>query len=224
MRNDEESERGGRDLNPGTSQENGAVGGINEPAHATAEACFAAGERPSKRLLAHLSSEDCGMLAVWHGDLSITEDGRVIRASTGRDGTHKHPRGYRTVWVECGGRNNHFQVLAHRLVYRHFHGSIPKGLTVNHLDGDKANNHPANLELATHKRQAAHARDVLGSGLGERNGRSKLTEAMVERIRYAHKAGGISFAKLGRQYGVTGQSARDAVIGKTWKKKPSDDE
>ena len=38
-----------------------------------------------------------------------------------------------------------------RLVYAAFHGPIPPGYEVDHLDGDRLNNHKDNLSLVTHK-------------------------------------------------------------------------
>ena len=44
------------------------------------------------------------------------------------------------------GRKTHF---VHRLVCEAFIGTIPKGMTVNHKDGNKANNRAENLEWLT---------------------------------------------------------------------------
>ena len=37
----------------------------------------------------------------------------------------------------------------HRIVYQHFNGPIPTGLTVDHIDGNQLNNNPENLRLLT---------------------------------------------------------------------------
>ena len=39
--------------------------------------------------------------------------------------------------------------LLHRLIYEECYGSIPKGYTIHHIDGDKTNNNPGNLMLLT---------------------------------------------------------------------------
>lgn len=41
--------------------------------------------------------------------------------------------------------------LVHRLVYASFHGKIPEGMQVNHIDEDKTNNSLENLNLMTPK-------------------------------------------------------------------------
>lgn len=60
--------------------------------------------------------------------------------------------GYLYMGVNVGGKS--LQALAHRVVWWHFKGPIPIGLTINHINGDKTCNDPSNLELATYKELA----------------------------------------------------------------------
>lgn len=64
------------------------------------------------------------------------------------------------------------------MVYTYFKGEIPKGLTINHIDGNRSNNKPENLEIATYKYQIEHATYILGTRLftEHRNPMSKMTE------------------------------------------------
>jgi hypothetical protein len=64
------------------------------------------------------------------------------------------------------------------MVYTYFKGKIPEGLTINHIDGNRTNNKPENLELATYKYQIEHATYILGTRLftEHRNPMSKMTE------------------------------------------------
>lgn len=80
---------------------------------------------------------------------------------------------------------------AHRLVWKHFFGRIPEGLTVNHKNGIKTDNRPRNLELATFSEQALHARRVLGKchQSGETHPNAKLTTADIQDIRKRRQAG-----------------------------------
>lgn len=59
------------------------------------------------------------------------------------------PKGYVRLWHR--GR----AVLEHRLVWEREHGPVPEGLQLHHVNGDKADNRLANLQLVdatTHKR------------------------------------------------------------------------
>lgn len=109
------------------------------------------------------------------GALFVDEATGMVLSRVGYVG----PTGYERVYVD--GR----EVAAHRLVFTTIHGPLPDGCTVNHLDGDKANNHPANLEAATPSEQIAHAYRI---GLRTGNGRagkprpSRLTAEEVQAI------------------------------------------
>lgn len=60
----------------------------------------------------------------------------------------------------AGTKNNtgHYQVMlhgiryqVHRVIFQIFHGEIPDGYLVDHIDGNRGNNHIDNLRLATHR-------------------------------------------------------------------------
>ena len=53
------------------------------------------------------------------------------------------------------GRTEGKRTLLHRDVWRFYHGVIPKGFDVHHIDRDRSNNDITNLELMDH---AEHAR------------------------------------------------------------------
>lgn len=86
-----------------------------------------------------------------------------------RRGVVKKPvpskQGYLTTCLWCEGKGVSFMI--HRLVALTFIPN-PKNLPqVNHLDGDKANNHVSNLEWCTHAENQNHALDT---GLRKRRG------------------------------------------------------
>ena len=64
-----------------------------------------------------------------------------LRKIAGQLQPRRHRQGYLTISVQ--GK----QKFIHRLVWEEFNGVIPKGLQINHKDGNKSNNHIDNLEL-----------------------------------------------------------------------------
>lgn len=123
---------------------------------------------------------------VHSGELAIDAFGRVWRLAYRRGRT-----GGGTMVAACNPRraenpttNGYLQVRAlidgvrwcagaHRLVWQHYHGDIPAGLTINHDNGDKTDNRPGNLLLATDQEQTAHA---IRTGLHVRDRRGRYTE------------------------------------------------
>lgn len=109
--------------------------------------------------------------AVTSGELSIDSGGRVWRHAARRANRwagatrsipcaprraeKSTPLGYLMVRVMVDGTRH--CALAHRLVWHVMRGPIPEGLTINHRNGDRADNRPENLELATYSEQMKDA-------------------------------------------------------------------
>ena len=55
----------------------------------------------------------------------------------------------------------HGKDYLHRQIYRDFHGPIPEGYHVHHIDEDTENNHPANLRAITKEDHAKHHAETL---------------------------------------------------------------
>jgi hypothetical protein len=101
--------------------------------------------------------------------------GKVLREGTKKSG-HKYvtlyDRGRQETWC------------VHRLVCEAFHGHPPTPKhEVAHDDGDPGNNHWINLRWATHKENHADQQKHGTANKGVRNGRSKLSEADVIKLR-----------------------------------------
>lgn len=173
-------------------------------------------------MVASKNREDDAYQAVEMGELEIDRHGRIWRVSARRwnrwHGTTvvipceprraEHLSGkYLQVRVMFSGVRIH--ALAHRLVWRHIHGRIPDGLTVNHKNGQHTDNRPQNFELATHVEQSAHARQVLRRGrldqFGPLNAMVVLTTNQVREI-CSRRADGELLSVLAADFGVRYQT------------------
>ena len=168
--------------------------------------------------------------AVVSGDLEILADGSVWRVrKRGWDRWKKqavsrkckrvraeHDQGdYLQVRVMVDGVRVY--ALAHRLVFRHFKGPIPVGLTVNHEDGKKKRNHPDNLTLANYSEQQIHATRILKVGHacnqnGMKNSMARIMEEEVQQIR-ERRENGESLSSIALDYGIAFQTVSKIARG-----------
>lgn len=125
---------------------------------------------------------------------------------------------YRFVKVMVDGKQ--VSSLAHRLVFRHFNGSIPDGLTINHINGKKGDNRPSNLELATYAEQTKHAREVLEVGRldqdGKENSMAKLTNVEIVEIRRM-RSEGMKLKDIASRFAVSYQNVSKIARRERWK-------
>lgn len=163
------------------------------------------------------------------GDLEIDQAGRVWRLKKRqwdrwqqmavsrpcKKVRAEHDQGqYLMVRAMINGKRYHAQ--ASRLVYRHFYGPIPEGLTINHKDGKKKRNVPNNLETATYTEQMRHCLRVLKRGRtdqwGEKNAMAKLTDNQVFEIRERRKKGE-RLVTIAKDYGIVFQTVSKIAKG-----------
>lgn len=105
----------------------------------------------------------------------ISDDGRVYSLRTKKvlkPGEHTH--GYLTISLWENNKPKQFYI--HRLVLEHFSDEEPKE-TVNHIDGNKTNNHISNLEWSSYKDNNIHA---FKTGLRKSNRNNKKMSISVE--------------------------------------------
>lgn len=142
----------------------------------------------------------------------VAQDGRLRRLAS-------HQCGYFAVTLYRGGRVSGF--LVHRLVAEAFIGRVAD-MEINHIDGDKRNNHVANLEIATRQANIDHA---VATGLiaskGECNSQSVLSADRVREIRGRYvqggrRCGGMGYKALAVAYGVSWGTIRDIIKRKIW--------
>lgn len=168
-------------------------------------------------------NEDLFCKYIQEGIFEVDPLGRIWRLIDRRTKARCTPRraemlcdtGYLHVRVGVGGR--YLQAMAHRVVWWHFNGPIPQGLTINHINGDKTCNVPSNLELATYREQMHHAKHVLRLSWGrsgEENSHSKLSNSEVDEIRML-SAQRWKQKDIAAKYGVHQSSVSDIVRGKS---------
>lgn len=78
-----------------------------------------------------------------YGNIINVKRGRPLKAFPDKDGYLK------VVFTQKNEDGSKLSVnrFVHRLVYEHFIGEIPEGMTVDHDDGDRQNNFKDNLKL-----------------------------------------------------------------------------
>ena len=104
--------------------------------------------------------------------------------------------GYLKLAFQQGGRTVNF--ILHRVVYEAFVGPIPAGYTVDHVDGNKLNNHPDNLQLFTPEENAAKG--------NEKRWKAVSPEGVVYKF--------ANLEKFCREFGLHASHMREVANGK----------
>lgn len=113
-------------------------------------------------------------------------------------------------------------LTAHRLAWAAFNGLIPDDLQINHKNGVKHDNRLDNLEIVTQSENTKHAFRVLkvapniNPNLGSRNGRARLTEDEIPKIRALLRCGWRQ-AEVAHEFGVHQTVIGRIALGKLWR-------
>lgn len=125
--------------------------------------------------------------------------------------------GYYVIELYCNGKNKMFRI--NRLVAQAFIPNPENKTFVNHIDGNKLNNHVDNLEWCTAKENMIHASKtkLLSPSHGEKHYISKLTENDVLEIRSKYIPKKYSHNKLAKEYCVDYKTIYCIINNLTWK-------
>jgi hypothetical protein len=149
----------------------------------------------------------------------IYEDGKVWSKKTKRFIKQFVNRGGYLILnlSRVGEKPKSFRV--HRIVAEHFLPKKENLLDVNHIDGNKQNNHVSNLEWSNKSLNGKHAYSLgLNSAspqLGEKHGMSVLKEEDIIKIRQLH--GSISNRDIAKLYNVTPTQIGRIIKRQCWK-------
>lgn len=153
----------------------------------------------------------------YEGYYQVSNMGRVCSVAHDiimKNGVIKHVKNKILILHE-GGNNTYLQAylhkdnticnkLVHRLVVTTFQGTIPKGLEVNHINGNKHDNRLCNLEIVTSKENKLHAiKTGLFNPYGENQGRARLTNKQAAKIRELYHQGNFYQKDLAALYNVS---------------------
>lgn len=106
----------------------------------------------------------------------------------------------------------------HRLVAEAYIDNPNEYPFVNHLDGNKQNNHYTNLEWCNNSHNLKHAYKLgLKSAIGENNGRVKITKDIATKIKEESLVGNIKLKDIALKYNVSNTLVSEIKRGIKWK-------
>ena len=134
---------------------------------------------------------------------------RAVKPSTRHDG-------YQIVALYMPRALKQHSCYVHRLVAEAFIERVNERYQVNHIDGNKSNNHVENLEWCTAKQNQQHASKtgLMNPPKGERSATAKLTEPQAKHIKYGYE--GLTHNDIAALYGVSRQCVQLIRSGKNW--------
>lgn len=137
--------------------------------------------------------------------------GEILNPCKDKDGY------YRTILTSDRGRRKNCMV--HRLVAEAFVSNPSNNPVVNHIDGDKTNNHESNLEWVTVLQNNLHA---LRTGLrkhppGDLHHMAKITESQVKGLIKTYRVSKVTQYDLAEKYGISQSQVNRILKGVRWK-------
>ncbi len=111
-----------------------------------------------------------------------------------------------------------FYSSVHRLVADAFHGARPTDYDINHIDSDRLNNRPENLEYVTRSQNHLHAYRTNGRKVsGRAKSLQRLSDDDVRTIRADYATGNFSYATLSEKHGINRWYVRELIKNRSRK-------
>lgn len=144
--------------------------------------------------------------------ISIRKTGPKELKWKGRILKQNNSRGYRTVCVD-GDRRSHG---VHRLVAFTFIGPCPTDYQVDHINYNRIDNRPCNLEYVTAQENMRRASvHRVAMGIHGKSQNARLTEQQVASIRERYKK--IPTRQLASEFGISARHVRSVASGHCYK-------
>ena len=147
----------------------------------------------------------------------ITEEGKVLRNNKILNPAVT-AKGYYRITFSKNGKIKTFSV--HRLVAELYVDNPNNYPFVNHIDGNKLNNHYTNLEWCNNSQNLIHAYKIgLRSKIsrqGENNGRCKITEETAKKIKTEANLKTNKVKDIAQKYNVSRQLVSSIKKGTRW--------
>lgn len=142
-----------------------------------------------------------------HGQRGMVAE-RIINGSVKRCG-HRAI----TLHDSCGKMR---VIMVHRLVASAFIGVPQDGQCVNHINGNKLDNRPGNLEWCTISENSLHAARAGLLSPPKTYGSAKISAEDAREMRLLRKAGA-SVSQLRAAYGLSAKGIRRVINHETWR-------
>jgi len=145
---------------------------------------------------------------LWNQETQIHK-GKILMPVATRDGK------YHKVGLSKNGK--YYQITVHRLIGKTFILNSEDKPMINHKNGIVTDNRVCNLEWVTDRENKIHAINILGNGLGERNGSAKLTKEQVLNIRILAQTLTNSHKEIAQMFHISRRHICTIVNRKCWR-------
>lgn len=152
----------------------------------------------------------------YYYDYMVSNQGRIFSLKSNCFMEGRCNNGYNQIKLRKDGKN-HYKFV-HRIVAESFCKNDENKPHVNHIDGNKYNNHPSNLEWVTAKENIHHAMDTgLMYTKGEKVHFASIDEAMAHKICQLIDEGKMNLKEIALYLNVGKHCVYKIHSGKSWK-------